>query len=346
MATRTPHNKFLALTALTAAASITLIACSTTEENSDAKDTTAAENTTTTQTTTESATEFTPVTIDNCGFEVTVEKQPSRIISLNQGATESLLAIGANDQMVGTAYLDDEIDPDVKDAYEAIPVLDPKYPSHEKIVDERPDLITASYASAFDDKVAGDREELQKLGIASYLDPFGCKDKDKRSPATWEAIKKSITELGALTGDINGAQDITTTIDNEVAKAKADKPGEGKTVFWWDSKTDTPFAGAGQGGPQLLLDTVGATNVFSSLDGNWADTSWEAVLEANPDYIVVADASWDTAADKIAFAKADPSLKELDAVKNDRFISVPFSESTPNVRTVKAIKKLQEGLSR
>lgn len=297
------------------------------------------------ETTTQSA-DFSPVTISNCGVDVTVSTQPQRIITLNQGATESLLALDSQDTIVGTAYLDDEIDPDVADAYKKIPVLSDKYPSHEAIVEKRPDLLVASYASAFGEKAAGSREELAKLGISTYLDPFACPDKAKRAKASWESITTSIMELGEISGHKDKAETLKSTIMEAVSHAESAKVAQGKKVFWWDSKTDVPFAGAGQGGPQMLLNTVGAKNIFENLEGNWADTSWEAVLTANPDYIVVADASWDTAKEKIAYAKNDPALKELDAVKNDRFITIPFSESTPNTRTYKAIKRLEEGFAK
>ncbi|AKE41117.1 vitamin B12-binding protein [Corynebacterium kutscheri] len=309
---------------------ITLSACST--STPEATDTTAAQ-----------ATDFSPVTITNCGFEVTVSTQPQRIITLNQGATETLLALDSQNTMVGTAYLDSEIDPAVQDAYAQIPVLAEKYPTQETVLEKQPDFLVASYASAFDEKNAGSREELAKLGIATYLDPFACPDKTMRAKASWDSITASVQELGELSGHKETAQSLTATIMKAVSKAESNKVAQGKKVFWWDSKTDTPYAGAGHGGPQLLLNTVGAENIFADLEGNWTDVSWEAVLTANPDYIVVADASWDTAESKIAFAKTDPALKELDAVKNDRFITIPFAESTPNVRTYKGIKRLEEG---
>jgi iron complex transport system substrate-binding protein len=42
---------------------------------------------------------------------------------MNQGATEMLLALNLSSRMVGTAYLDDEIWPEVAAKYSEIPVL-------------------------------------------------------------------------------------------------------------------------------------------------------------------------------------------------------------------------------
>ena len=44
-----------------------------------------------------------PLTIENCGREVTVDAPPQRAVSLNQSSTEILLSLGLADRMVGTA---------------------------------------------------------------------------------------------------------------------------------------------------------------------------------------------------------------------------------------------------
>ena len=52
-----------------------------------------------------------PVTIKNCGRTTTYDAPPQRAVTMNQAATEIMLALGLADQMVGTAYLDDAILP-------------------------------------------------------------------------------------------------------------------------------------------------------------------------------------------------------------------------------------------
>ena len=48
---------------------------------------------------------------------------------MNQPATEIMLALGLQDRMIGTAYLDDAILPAYADAYATVPVLAKEYPS-------------------------------------------------------------------------------------------------------------------------------------------------------------------------------------------------------------------------
>lgn len=121
--------------------------------------------------------------------------------------------------------------------------------------------------------------------------------------------------------------------------------GDGQTVFWYDMGDSTPTAGVGSGGPQLIIEAVGATNIFADIEGGWVDVSWEQVLAADPDVIVLADASWSTAQEKIDYMQNDPVLRDLRAVEENRFVVIPFSESTPGVRLADGAATVAEGLA-
>ena len=70
------------------------------------------------------------ISLQNCGRTVTLDGPAERAVTLNQGATESALAIGAEGQMAGTAYLDDTIAPQGQAADAQRPVVaEEDYPS-------------------------------------------------------------------------------------------------------------------------------------------------------------------------------------------------------------------------
>jgi iron complex transport system substrate-binding protein len=50
-----------------------------------------------------------PYTYTNCDVSSTIDSPPQRAVTLNQGTTEIMLALGLADSMAGTAYLDDEV---------------------------------------------------------------------------------------------------------------------------------------------------------------------------------------------------------------------------------------------
>ncbi|MFM1724333.1 ABC transporter substrate-binding protein [Rhodococcus sp. PAM 2766] len=285
------------------------------------------------------------ISLQNCGRTVTLDGPAERAVTLNQGATESALSIGAEGQMVGTAYLDDAVAPQWQAAYAQVPALDEKdYPSREALLETRPDLVLASYSSAFDDKAVGSHESFDEVGIATYVSPFGCKDKSKRPPVAWESIATEITDYGTLFGRESDADTVVTQMRETLAGIESAAPAKGKTIFWYDSGTDTPYIGGNAGGPQLIIDAVGGTNVFAKSDGAWLDGSWETVLAANPDVIVLADASWDTAEEKKNYLRGDPALKDLTAVRDDAFVVVPFSASTPGPRLIEGASLVSEQL--
>ncbi|MEV7603595.1 ABC transporter substrate-binding protein [Kitasatospora sp. NPDC089797] len=287
-----------------------------------------------------------PVSVDNCGTTVTVSAPPARLVTLNQGATEVALALGLQSRMAGTAYLDDAVPDQWKAAYDSVPVLSEKYPTKEKLLAARPDFLYASYASAYTDKVAGTREELRGQGIASYVSPFGCSDKSQVPPTTWQAAWGELNDVAKVFGVPERAAEVQHRQEEQLAQFKATAAGKDLKVLWFDSDTKTPFVGAGHGGPQLVLDAVGARNVFADLPGGWQTVSWEKVVAADPDAIVVADAGWDTAQSKIDYLENDPVLSKLGAVQRKAFVVVPFSESTPGVRLADGAAKVSAGLGR
>jgi len=285
-----------------------------------------------------------PVEVTSCGFTSTLNAPPERAVTLNQGATEVVLALDLADRLVGTAYLDDEVPQKWRTAYESVPVLSEQYPSREALLKAAPDFAYASYGSAFDRKAVGSREELADSGIASYTSPFGCGEEGERPETTFESVWREVDAVADAFGVPERATALREAQQRQLEELAASAAGEGVDVFWYDSGEKSAFTGAGGGGPQLVLDAVGATNLFAHVEGGWADVSWEKVVESDPDVIVLADAAWSTAADKIAYLEGDPVLGQLRAVREQRYVTIPFSESTPGVRLVDGAVSVAEQL--
>ena len=287
-----------------------------------------------------------PVTLTNCDTEVTFTEAPKAAVILNQGATEVMLALGLEDSMKGTAYLDDAVPERWKAAYDSVPVLAEKYPSKEAFLATTPDFAYASYASAFTDKNIGTRDELKSENVGTYLSPFGCTEQGGDTPATMEAAWGEVTDVARIFRVEDRATTLIEEQKTKLAELKQQAAGNGKKVLWYDSGDKEVFAGTGAGGPQIILDAVGATNIFADLPKGWDNAAWEKVVEADPDIIVSADASWSTAADKQAYLESDPVLSQLKAVKNKAYVTIPFSESTPGVRLVDGATSVAEQLAK
>lgn len=288
-----------------------------------------------------------PLTINNCGLDIVYESAPERAITMNQAATEIMLALGLEDKMIGTAYLDDAVLPEMEAAYNAVPVLSDEYPSQEIIFANEPDFVYGVYRSAFGDEAAGPREELLSLDIGSYLSSVACEDEELRpDKATFDVVYGEITDIGRIFGVEDRADALIAKMQAELEAAQASVAKlDTARILWYDSGSDLPFVGACCGTPNMIIEAVGGENIFADAEGSWAEVSWEEVLERNPDAIVIIDASWDPAQDKIDLLQSDPLYSTITAVQNETFVVIPFSATTLGVRNANAVIDIAAGLA-
>ncbi|MFG2041903.1 ABC transporter substrate-binding protein [Dactylosporangium sp. NPDC048998] len=284
-----------------------------------------------------------PVALTNCGTPVTISEPPARAVTMNQSATEIMLALGLQDRMIGTAYLDDQVLPEYAAAYAKVPVLAKEYPAKEKLLEAAPDFVYGSFSSAFGDEGVGDRGEWQKLGIGTYLSPAGCPKETRPAKLAMDDVFTEIREIAAIFGVQDRAEALISDQQARIAKAAAG--AKGAKVLWWDGGSDAPSVGACCGSPGMIMTAAGAVNAFADVTGSWADTSWETVAERNPDVIVLVDASWDQATAKQSFLENNATLKDLPAVKAKRYVVLPFSSTSAGVRNVLAVEALARGIS-
>jgi iron complex transport system substrate-binding protein len=89
---------------------------------------------------------------------------------------------------------------------------------------------------------------------------------------------------------------------------------------------------------------AGATNIFSDVDKNWAEVSWEEVVERDPEVIIIVDYGEKTAEQKRHQLLTHPALTDVTAIKEENFIVLPLSSAAEGVRVAKALKIVVEGL--
>jgi len=288
-----------------------------------------------------------PVTIENCGFEATFDAPPESAVTMNQGATEIMLALALEDQRTGTAYLDDAILPPFLDAYEMIPVLSDSYPSQEVLYGADPDFVYGSYSSAFGEAAAGPREQLAELGIGSYVSPVACADRSLRPEiATMDDVYGEVRDIGAIFGVADRAEELIAELQAELDDISAvlEDAEEPVSLFWFDSGGDDVYAGACCGAPGMIMDLLAVENIFEDAEGSWATVSWEEVVARDADAIVIVNADWDTAESKIQTLTTNPAYADMSAVQSENWVQIDFSYTTPNIRTVAAVRIIAEFL--
>ncbi|MGL4340758.1 MAG: putative F420-0 ABC transporter substrate-binding protein [Rhodoglobus sp.] len=278
------------------------------------------------------------VTEKNCGTTVVFETAPERVITIKSSTTETLLALGLGERIVGTAFQDGPVPEAWAAEAASIPSISETVPSEEAVLDKKPDLIYAGWESAFSADGVGERSELSDLGVDSYVAPAACQSAGKPAKLDFEQIFGDIEEVAAIFR-VDGSALIAA---QQETLAAVEPIGDNRSAFWYSSGADTPYAGAGLGAPQLVLETVGLRNIAAEVEATWAPYSWESLVEANPDFIVLVDATWNTAETKIGLLESNPATANLSAVANKRYLRVPFAASEAGVRTVEAAASIAQ----
>ena len=282
----------------------------------------------------------TELSLTNCGVPVEIADAPERVVTIKSTSTEMLLALGLGDRIVGTAFQDGPV-PDAwaADAAGLVSISD-KVPSEEVVLGLEPDFVYAGWESNFSADGAGARDELASLGVTSYVSPAACQSADQPAKLDFDEVFREITEVGAIFRVDAQAAALVEEQKQTLADIEP-VPGD-HTAFWFSSGSDTPYSGGDIGNPQLVLETAGLTNIVTGVNATWTPLNWEAVIDANPDVIVLVDADWNSADKKIAYLQGNPATAQLDAVKNDRYVIVPFAAGEAGVRSVEAAASVAE----
>jgi iron complex transport system substrate-binding protein len=295
-----------------------------------------------------------PINIENCGREVTVQQRPERIVSLNQGSTEVLLSLGVADRMVGAAGWTDPILPSLEAANAKVERLAEQAPSFESVLAAEPDLVTASLQGTLGPGGVTTPEDLDQLGVPSYMAAIECtkevgnSDGARTSTLEVDAVFSEIRDLATLVGAEDAGETIIAGMRERLDAVSAAN-AEGVSVLYWFANAESPYMAGCCGGPGVITRTLGLTNVFEDSPEDWPQISWETVAQRDPDVLIVGDLTRksetaETAAAKIAFLESNPVTREMTAVKNKRYIALAGAELNPSIRIVDAMEKVADGL--
>lgn len=278
-----------------------------------------------------------PLVLDNCGMSLRVEAPPQRAVAIKSSAAELLLTLGLADRMVGMAFLDGPLPQEVSTEAADIAVLSDKLPSQEVVLGTEPDFIYGGWESNFSGEGAGERPMLDQLGVIAYVAPAACRSV-KPVKLSFDQLFEEIAEMGAIFNVEGRAADVIAEQKALLDSVAAD--ARGLSALWYSSGTKTPYVGAGSNAPAMIMGALGLENIFASVDEGWTQASWEAIVDANPDVIVLVDAAWNSAEAKKQLLAENPITSKLDAVINGRYLVVPFPASEAGVRNVPAVVDL------
>ncbi len=285
-----------------------------------------------------------PVTVQSCDREVTFDAAPTRAISNDVNLTEMMLALGLTGNMAGYTGVSDwkTLDEHLREGVGQLPELSPNYPTKEVLLGADADFFFAGWNYGM--RVGGEvtPETLGEFGIAVYELTESCIHIMDKPKASIDDMYNDLLNLGRIFGVEEKAVALVEAYGQELTDFTASLPatdGEVK-VFVYDSGETKPFTAGRYAMPTALIEAAGGVNIMDDVDSSWVEIGWEPVIERNPDVIAIVDYGSVTAEEKADFMRNNPAFKDIPAVRDNRFVVLPYVEATPGPRNIAAIKTL------
>lgn len=258
-----------------------------------------------------------PLTVkDMAGREVTLEKQPERIVSGYYISSSACIALGLTDKMVG---IEDKSTkrPIYKLAAPALIDLpnvgSAKAFDLEACIATEPDLVILPM------KQKDTAQTLQEMGIATLL----------VLPESHEQLIEMFTLIGTATNTVKQAEKLISYYNTKlsaVTELTRDIPDDEKPVVYLGSTGDILRTAPREMYQASLITTAGGKNAGDVLEGSsWTDIDNETFLTMNPDIIVIptdnfAVSSPDYTAEDVM---NNPTFSDVTAVKNGAVYQMP-----------------------
>jgi len=210
--------------------------------------------------------------LDDAGASIELPQPARRIISLAPHITELLFAAGAGDRIVGTVEYSD---------YPRSALAIPRIGSAlhmdlERIIDLQPDLVIVWRSG----NPAHQIERLRDLGIPVFV----------TEPRTLDSIPVLLTRFGKLAGTQQRASEAVDAYRQRLAALRASVSNTLKLRVFYQVSLTPLYTVNGDHIISEIIDLCGGVNAFAPLKVLAPLVSLEAVLQARPEVILVAEA--------------------------------------------------------
>jgi len=237
-----------------------------------------------------------PVTVG----DLTLTTQPMRIISLSPTATEMLYAIGAGAQVVAV----DDYSNFPADAVALGTALSGYEPNVEAIAGYTPDLVVVAYDAG------GIVDQLKSLSIPVFM---------AAAATSFEDVYLQIEQLGALTGNLENAVQLSEEMQTDIAAAVAEVQLPTTPITYFHELDNTLYSATSNTFIGQVYGLFGLKNIADGvIDGNdYPQLSAEVIVKANPDIIFISHL------ETPEVVAARDGWGRLKAVTNNQVIALP-----------------------
>lgn len=293
------------------------------------------------------------VTVTNCGKQVAFPSPAKRLFVNDGNLISMVLAIGAAKQTAAVSSV--QRDKAVLRKHYG-PVVDglndvsQQYPGRETVLAQRPDVMVAGWSYGYDETKKLTPDSLRRHGIGGYVLTESCRQASGSARGIvdpWTALRTDLRNLGRITGHQRQAGEAVADIDRRLnALRKAPRPTKPPTIFLFDSGDKTIYSSGRFGAPQAIITAGGGRNALEDLKDTWTEVSWERLAAAKPDAILFVDYPSQTFAQKKQILQAHAATRNLPAVRQERFLNLPYALWTSGPLNIDAAEQVRHALER
>lgn len=291
------------------------------------------------------------VTVSSCGEQTSFPKPAQRLFVNDGNMISMVLALKAQDRVAAVSSIGRDkalLRQHYGSAVDGLEVVAPEYPSLETVIAQRPDVMVAGWGYGYSEEKGVTPKTLKVKGIDAYTLTESCRQAggDARGVVDpWTALKTDLTHLGAITGHDADARRVNADLDRRLtALRSAPKAKKAPTVFVFDSGDKEVFSSGALGAPQAIISAAGGHNALSGLKDTWTSVSWEKVATSRPDAIFFVDYPPQTFAQKVHLLRTNPATKDLPAVRQGRFLNLPYAMWTSGPLNIDAAERARTAL--
>ncbi|GAA1924691.1 ABC transporter substrate-binding protein [Nocardioides hwasunensis] len=271
-----------------------------------------------------------PLTVENCGADVTFEQAPERLVLLKSSAVPFLHDLGVLDRVEARAgaYPTDYYDEETQAELDRIPLLTDEMDSSghlqiskEVVIGQEPDLVLGQVDNL-------SRETLAAVDIPLLEEPALC---GAGGEPSFDDVYDQLELYGSVFGREEQAQQAISDVKDDLADIEAEVgEGSGRTaaVLYPTVGGGTTYAYGTQSMAQPQLEAAGFENVFDDVDERVFEVTLEELLGRDPDVLVLLHSEGEPGPVEDAITRL-PGADDLTAVRNGDVMTQLFNFTEP-----------------
>lgn len=271
-----------------------------------------------------------PVTVENCGNEVTIESEPTNVVMLKSAVVPFLTSVGVLDHVSAKAgvypdgYFSDETKQQIADIETLTDRVDASghlLISKEAVIERDPDLVLGQTDNL-------SHASLAEVGIPS-LEASGLCTSNLPEPG-FQQIYDELEMYGTVFNREDEAAKAVAGLKDRVEEITSGVTKGGRTgaVLYPTVGGGTTYAYGNTSMTDPMLEAAGIENVFGDQDERVFEVTLEKLLEEDPDVLVLLHSDGDPQAVEDAVTNL-PGADSLTAVREGNIHTELFNFGEP-----------------